>query len=112
MAEGCSKTPTEARHVAAAQVAPLLKVLKDTVAELAVAVDGRVLVALTRGLWELTAREIHDYLEGLQESYDTKVGRPWLILCMAAPAPGAPALPPARLCHNQVDWRTRRCCWH
>jgi hypothetical protein len=30
-------------------VSPLLKVLKDTVAELALAVDGRVLVALTRG---------------------------------------------------------------
>jgi len=54
-------------------VAPLLKVLKDTVEELAVAVDGRVLVALTRGLWELSAKEIFDYLEGLQESFDTKV---------------------------------------
>jgi hypothetical protein len=31
------------------QVLPLLEVLKDTVAELAGAVDGRVLVALTRG---------------------------------------------------------------
>lgn len=30
-------------------MAPLLKVLKDTVAELALAVDGRVLVVLTRG---------------------------------------------------------------
>ncbi len=54
------------------QVAPLLKVLADTVEELGVAVDGRVLVALTRGLWELTAKEIYDYLEGLQESFDTK----------------------------------------
>lgn len=43
--------------------------------ELAVAVDGRVLVALTRGLWELSAKEIFDYLEGLQESFDTKVRR-------------------------------------
>ena len=48
--------------------------LGDTVAELAGAVDGRVLVALTRGLWELTAREIFEYLEGLQEGFgDTKV---------------------------------------
>ena len=39
------------------QVSPLLKVLQDTVAELAVAVDGRVLVALTRGTAPIIAMD-------------------------------------------------------
>ena len=30
-------------------------------------------VSLSAGLWELTAKEIYEYLEGLQESFDTKV---------------------------------------
>lgn len=48
--------------------------LGEVVEELGVAVDGRVLVALTRGLWELSAREIFEYLEGLQGGApDTKV---------------------------------------
>lgn len=55
-------------------MAPLLKVLGEVVEELGAAVDGRVLVALTRGLWELSAREIFEYLEGLQGGApDTKV---------------------------------------
>jgi hypothetical protein len=29
--------------------------------------------SLSAGLWELTAKEIYEYLEGLQESFDTKV---------------------------------------
>ena len=37
------------------QVLPLLEVLRDTVAELAAAVDGRVLVALTRGTASVAA---------------------------------------------------------
>lgn len=48
-------------------------------AELGCTVDDRVLVALTRGLWELSAREIFEYLEGLQESHaNTKVALPYL----------------------------------
>lgn len=55
------------------QVAPLLEIFGETVAELGSTVDDRVLVALTRGLWDLTAREIYEYLEGLRESHaDTK----------------------------------------
>ncbi len=38
------------------------------------ALDGRVYVAVGRGLWDFTAKEVYDYVEGLQEGRENKVG--------------------------------------
>ena len=40
---------------------------------LARALEGRVYVAVCRGLWDYTAKEVFDYVEGLQEGKENKV---------------------------------------
>ena len=40
---------------------------------LARALEGRVYVAVCRGLWDFTAKEVFDYVEGLQEGKENKV---------------------------------------
>ncbi len=42
-------------------------------ARLARALEGRVYVAVCRGLWDYTAKEVFDYVEGLQEGKENKV---------------------------------------
>ena len=41
---------------------------------LRVVLDARVYVALGRGLWDCTAREVFDYVEDLQEGDQHRVG--------------------------------------
>ena len=36
--------------------------------------DARVYVALGRGLWDFTAKDVYDYVESLQEDRHNKVG--------------------------------------
>lgn len=43
---------------------------------LARALEGRVYVAVCRGLWDFTAKEVFDYVEGLQEGKENKVMSP------------------------------------
>ena len=38
--------------------------------------DSRVYVALGRGLWDFTAKEIFDYVEGLQEGKENPARTP------------------------------------
>ena len=47
--------------------------MEDVLGGLTRTLDGRVYVALARGLWDLTAKEIFDYVEGLQENLENKV---------------------------------------
>ena len=46
---------------------------------LARALEARVYVAVCRGLWDYTAKEVFDYVEGLQEGKENKV---MVLLCL------------------------------
>jgi len=49
------------------QLSRALSKIRRLLELLSAALDGRVFVALTRGLWDLTARDILDYAEDLRE---------------------------------------------
>ncbi|KAK9839863.1 hypothetical protein WJX81_007158 [Elliptochloris bilobata] len=49
------------------QTGPVLEAMEEVVVGLTRSLDSRVYVALGRGLWDFTAKEIFDYVEGLQE---------------------------------------------
>ena len=55
------------------QVGPVLEAMEEVVLALTRALDGRVYVALGRGLWDFTAKEIFDYVESLQEGQENQV---------------------------------------
>lgn len=57
------------------QIEPVLEAMEDVMGRLARALEGRVFVAVCRGLWDFTAKEVFDYVEGLQEGKENKVGR-------------------------------------
>jgi hypothetical protein len=59
--------------VSIAQIQPVLEIMEEVMMGLPRALDGRVYVAVGRGLWDFTAKEIYDYVEGLQEGKENKV---------------------------------------
>ena len=48
--------------------------MEEVILGLTRTLDGRVYVALGRGLWDFTAKEIFDYVESLQEGKESQVG--------------------------------------
>ncbi|KAK9806759.1 hypothetical protein WJX72_001747 [[Myrmecia] bisecta] len=54
------------------QVGPVLEAMEDVLVALTRSLDGRVYVALGRGLWDFTAKDIYDYTEALQEGKENK----------------------------------------
>ena len=54
----------------ARQMGPVLEAMEEVVLGLTRALDGRVYVALGRGLWDFTAKDIFDYVESLQEGQE------------------------------------------
>ncbi len=59
--------------------------------------DARVYVALGRGLWDFTAKDVYDYVESLQEDRLNKV-------CLSIAAAGAPHVK----CPGMVNLRSGR----
>jgi len=55
------------------QIEPVLEAMEDVMGRLGRALEGRVYVAVCRGLWDFTAKEVFDYVEGLQEGKENKV---------------------------------------
>ena len=55
------------------QVGPVLEAMEDILAALLRSLDGRVYVAVGRGLWDFTAKDIYDYVDSLQEGKENKV---------------------------------------
>lgn len=55
------------------QVGPVLEAMEEVILGLTRTLDGRVYVALGRGLWDFTAKEIFDYVESLQEGHENQV---------------------------------------
>lgn len=55
------------------QVGPVLEAMEEVILGLTRTLDGRVYVALGRGLWDFTAKEIFDYVESLQEGKESQV---------------------------------------
>lgn len=51
--------------------------MEEVMGRLARALEGRVYVAVCRGLWDYTAKEVFDYVEGLQEGKENKVALPF-----------------------------------
>ena len=51
----------------------MLEAMEEVVLALTRSLDGRVYVALGRGLWDFTAKEIFDYVESLQEGQENQV---------------------------------------
>jgi hypothetical protein len=47
--------------------------MEEVILGLTRTLDGRVYVALGRGLWDFTAKEIFDYVESLQEGHEIQV---------------------------------------
>ena len=47
--------------------------MEEVMTGLTRALEGRVYVAVCRGLWDFTAKEVFDYVEGLQEGHENKV---------------------------------------
>ena len=56
------------------QVGPVLEAMEDILAALLRSLDGRVYVAVGRGLWDFTSKDIYDYVDSLQEGKENKVG--------------------------------------
>lgn len=52
----------------------MLEAMEEVILGLTRTLDGRVYVALGRGLWDFTAKEIFDYVESLQEGKESQVG--------------------------------------
>ena len=55
------------------QVGPVLEAMEDVLALLLRSLDGRVYVAVGRGLWDFTSKDIYDYVDSLQEGKENKV---------------------------------------
>ena len=55
------------------QVGPVLEAMEDILAALLRSLDGRVYVAVGRGLWDFTSKDIYDYVDSLQEGKENKV---------------------------------------
>lgn len=56
------------------QTGPMLESVEEVVLGLTRLLDARVYVALGRGLWDFTAKDVYDYVESLQEDRHNKVG--------------------------------------
>ncbi|KAK9868912.1 hypothetical protein WJX84_002762 [Apatococcus fuscideae] len=54
------------------QVEPVLQAMEDILGSLTQTLDGRVYVAMGRGLWDFTAREIYEYADELAESKENQ----------------------------------------
>ena len=67
------------------QLEPLLGALEGVMEGLKQHLDSRVYVALGRGLWDCTARDVFRYTEALQEGHEHRVRR-----ARAQPAPACP----------------------
>lgn len=52
---------------------PVLEAMEDILAGLLRSLDGRVYVAVGRGLWDFTSKDIYDYVDSLQEGKENKV---------------------------------------
>ena len=57
--------------------------MEEVVVGLTRSLDSRVYVALGRGLWDFTAKEIFDYVEGLQEGKENPARAPTQALTQA-----------------------------
>ena len=55
------------------QTGPMLERVEEVVLGLTRLLDARVYVALGRGLWDFTAKDVYDYVESLQEDRHNKV---------------------------------------
>ena len=55
------------------QTGPMLERVEEVVLGLTRLLDSRVYVALGRGLWDFTAKDVYDYVESLQEDRHNKV---------------------------------------
>ena len=51
----------------------MLEAMEDILSGLQRSLDGRVYVAVGRGLWDFTSKEIYDYVDSLQEGKENKV---------------------------------------
>ena len=51
----------------------MLEAVEEVVLGLTRLLDARVYVALGRGLWDFTAKDVYDYVESLQEDRHNKV---------------------------------------
>lgn len=60
--------------ISSMQVGPVLEAMEDILNSLTRTLDGRVYVAVGRGLWDFIAKEIYDYVDSLQEGKENKVG--------------------------------------
>ena len=54
-------------------MAPLFETLEKLIGELERMVDVRVLIALTRGVWEHLSDDLYIFVENLQENHDCPV---------------------------------------
>ncbi|CAK0784807.1 hypothetical protein CVIRNUC_008011 [Coccomyxa viridis] len=65
---GISGTPTLLQQL----TGPMLEKVEEVVLGLTRLLDSRVFVALGRGLWDFTAKDVYDYVESLQEDRHNK----------------------------------------
>ena len=65
----------------------MLEAMEEVVLGLTRTLDGRVYVALGRGLWDFTAKDIFDYVESLQEGQEHQVGARRAAPLLAAQCP-------------------------
>ena len=78
------------------QVGPVLEAMEDILAALLRSLDGRVYVAVGRGLWDFTSKDIYDYVDSLQEGKENKVGA---CACQSlCHLPDQPKPPPTATC--------------
>lgn len=69
------------------QVGPVLEAMEDILAALLRSLDGRVYVAVGRGLWDFTSKDIYDYVDSLQEGKENKVSSCKHLCCQSCCCP-------------------------
>ena len=92
------------------QVGPVLEAMEDILAALLRSLDGRVYVAVGRGLWDFTSKDIYDYVDSLQEGKENKVGAcPCQSLCHLPDHPFHLASMPAIPCTSNLGIESAQC---
>ena len=77
-ADNCARIMVEHSVVSASvdeRMMPLFETLEKLLGELERMVDVRVLIALTRGVWEHLSDDLYIFVENLQENHDCPVRR-------------------------------------
>ena len=84
-----------------AQVGPVLEAMEDILAALLRSLDGRVYVAVGRGLWDFAAKDIYDLQEGKENKVCAQA-------CSGPKQACCQCMMQGKCCHAAWSWQAVR----